>query len=143
MIKVGILGLGNIGAFHIRNAYNALEGKNVKVEACFDVVEQNFERVGNGVRRYTDMDELFEKEKGNLDYIDICLPTFMHKEVAVKAMKAGFNVLCEKPMALNFEDAAEKCRVSEKTGKKLMIAHVLRFSSEFNIVFDYIKNHSH
>ena len=52
MIKVGILGLGNIGAFHIRNAYNALEGKNVKVEACFDVVEQNFERVGNGVRRY-------------------------------------------------------------------------------------------
>ena len=43
MVKVGILGLGNIGAFHIRNAYNALEDV-VKIEACFDVVEQNFER---------------------------------------------------------------------------------------------------
>lgn len=139
MIKVGILGLGNIGAFHIRNAYNALK-ENVKIEACFDVVEQNFERAGENIRRYTCLDEFFQQEKGRLDYVDICLPTFMHKDIAVRAMNAGFNVLCEKPMALNYNDSKEMCRVSEETGKKLMVAHVMRFSNEFNIVFEYIKN---
>jgi len=140
MIKAGLLGLGTIGKIHL-DAYNRLKGENgiTRLEACFDITEENMSEIED-VRKYTNLDEFFENEKGKLDYIDICLPTFMHREIAIKAMEHGFNVLCEKPMALSSKDAYKMCKASEKTGKKLMVAHVLRFSYHFNIINDYIKN---
>ena len=140
MIKAGLLGLGTIGKVHL-DAYKKLkeENGNTILEACFDITDTNLEGV-EGVRKYTNLDEFFENEKGRLDYIDICLPTFLHKEVSAKAMQYGFNVLCEKPMALSSEDTKKMCEASEKTGKTLMIAQVLRFSYHFSIINDYIKN---
>ncbi len=140
MLKAGLLGLGTIGRTHKGN-YDRIAEENgpVKVEAYFDMSEEAFSETGDA-RTYTDIDELLEKEKGRLDYIDICLPTFMHKDVAVKAMKMGYHVLCEKPMALNFEDAKEMCDVSKETGKTLMVAHPLRFSDFYKMAHDCIRS---
>ena len=72
--------------------------------------------------------------------MDICLPTYLHKDTAVKAMRKGFNVLSEKPMALNYEECQEMCRVSKETGKKLMIAYCSRFLGATMIMKEYIDN---
>ncbi|MBE6896939.1 MAG: Gfo/Idh/MocA family oxidoreductase, partial [Ruminococcaceae bacterium] len=74
-----------------------------------------------------------EKE---LDYVDIVLPTYLHAPVAIKAMKKGFNVFCEKPMALNAAECKKMIETSAKTGKKLMIGQCLRFWGEY----EYLKN---
>jgi len=49
-------------------------------------------------------------------------------------------VLCEKPMALNYEDAAEMCKVAKETGKKFMVAQVLRFIDDYEKIYDYVKS---
>ena len=138
MIKAGLLGLGMIGKVHLSDGYEKLKDK-ISLEACFDISPDNFPASGN-IRCYTDLDKFLKNEQGRLDYLDICLPTFLHKEVAIKAMEMGFNVLCEKPMALSFEDTKEMYEVSLKTGKKLMIAHVLRFMDDYEIIKQVIED---
>ena len=57
---------------------------------------------------YTDFDEMLEKE--DVDILDICLPTFLHADFAVKAMEKGINVICEKPISLKREDVQRYIR---------------------------------
>lgn len=140
MLKVGLVGIGFMGRGHLDN-YIRLEkeGTPVKLVAICDIDPEKFKgkfipgniNVGNGkydfskYHLYTDVDEMLEKEE--LDYVDIVVPTYCHAEVAVKALNKGFNVLCEKPMALNSGLCAKMIEASEKSGKKFMIAQCLRF----------------
>ncbi len=140
MIRAGLLGLGAVGRVHLAAYEMAKTNKDeISLNACFDLSEESL-KGADCERKYTDLDQFFENEKGKLDFVDICLPTFMHREVAVKAMKYGFHVLCEKPMALNSEDSVAIYEASKETGKHLMIAQVLRFSYLFNVLRDYIDN---
>lgn len=77
----------------------------------------------------TDMDDMLKNEQ--LDFVDIALPTYLHAEASIKAMEAGFHVLCEKPMALDSRQCQEMIAASQRTGRTLMIAHCLRFWPEY------------
>ena len=134
MLKIGLLGRGSISYAHTK-AYEKIE--NAKIVACCDIRPEQLEDMKDA-RKYTDIDTFLAKEAGKLDYVDICLPTYLHAEVSIKAMRAGFNVLCEKPMALNSNDADEMMRVSEETGKRLMIAHCTRFMGATQIMREEI-----
>lgn len=123
MVRVGLIGNGKISGTH-KKAYAQLE--DVSLEVYCDSNPNNLKDL-TGVRVYTDYVQMLEQEQGKLDYVDICLPTFLHAEVAVKAMEMGFHVLCEKPMARNMQEAQEMIDTSRRTGKKLMIAHCNRF----------------
>jgi len=127
MLKAGVIGCGSISHSHFK-AYEQIgnETKNVRVEAVCDIRPERMENRGN-VRKYTDIDAFLAAEAEKLDYVDICLPTYLHAETAMKALKAGFHVLCEKPMALNREQAESMCNAARETGKTLMIAHCMRF----------------
>ena len=61
-----------------------------------------------------------------IDAVDICLPTHLHKPVALAALENGKHVLCEKPMALNTSECDELMAVAANAGKTFMIAQVLR-----------------
>ena len=137
MIKAGLLGLGFVGKIHLFEGYNRFDKQEISLEACFDMATENLE-LADCPRKYINLDDFFENECGKLDYVDICLPTFLHAEVAIKAMRHGFHVLCEKPMALSTDDAEKMCKVSLETGKKLMIAHVLRFDEDYICMKNYI-----
>ena len=139
MLKVALIGAsGHISKRHI-TAYQQLKEENIaEIVACCDIHPDNIEL--KNTRIYTDYNNLIEKEKNNLDIVDICVPTFLHKDFSIKAMEAGINVLCEKPMALNYEDCLAMVDTSKRTGKKLMIAQVLRFTHDFEVIHDYVKN---
>ena len=96
------------------------EGKDIELVAICDVRPEMLEK-NDGQRLYTDVDEMLVKES-DADFVDICTPTYLHTELAIKCMKAGFHVLCEKPMALTYEDCEKMIAVSKETGKRLMIA---------------------
>lgn len=140
MIRVGMLGSGMITGSH-RQAYEELraDGIDVRVVAVADIRSEMTESFRGTERVYGDYHELLEAEKGNLDYIDICLPTFLHAPAAVAAFEAGYNVLCEKPMAISSAAAQSMIDASEKAGKLLMIAHSRRFRPAFDIVKRYIE----
>ncbi len=132
MLKVGLVGNGSISAVH-REAYERLFKSNeAELVAICDIrperLEAEFRNGFDNARLYTDFDEMIKAEAGNLDYIDICTPTFLHSEMAIKAMKAGFNVLSEKPMARTVEQAEQMVEAAKETGKTLMIAYCNRFN---------------
>jgi predicted dehydrogenase len=66
-----------------------------------------------------------------LDAVSITVPSDLHAEFTIKALKAGLHVLCEKPMALNIEDCWQMHQAAKKSGKRLMIAHCIRFWPEY------------
>jgi predicted dehydrogenase len=141
MTRVGIIGLGFMGKMHFR-CYRALDG--VQVAAICDTDKAKFQDTGGtagniqgaeapldftGVGLYNDFDKMLAE--ANLDALSVTLPTYMHKEYAVKALKAGVNVLCEKPLALNVADAEQIVAAAKKSGKRLQVGHCIRFWPEY------------
>ena len=70
----------------------------------------------------------------NVDLVDLCLPTDLHKSATLTALAAGKHVLVEKPIALSVADADEMIAAAQKAGKLLMVAQVLRYFPEFAYV---------
>lgn len=122
LIKVGIIGNGKIAKEHVASYTKLAETGKAKLEVFCDLRPEAMEGLQD-VRIYTDWKEMLRQEQGKLDFVDICLPTFLHKEVSITAMEMGYHVLCEKPMARTEEDARAMLEASRRTGKTLMIAH--------------------
>jgi len=141
MIRAGLIGLNAIARDH-KSAYKAIAEKNgqVVLEAACDIRAECFEDLDPSVRTYTSVDEMLEQEKGRIDYVDICVPTFLHAEIAIKAMEAGFHVMCEKPMARTVEQAQAMIDAAKRTGKKLMISHCNRFYEATMLAKDLVES---
>lgn len=130
MLKVALVGVGGISSAHIP-AWESM--KETELVALCDIRPEQMEKYPEK-RHYTDFDEMLKKEK--IDILDICLPTYLHADFAVKAMEKGINVICEKPVSLNREDVARVYGTAQKSNVKFMIAQVLRFWPEYEIVKD-------
>ena len=125
MLNVALVGVGGISEVHIP-AWNRMA--ETKLVALCDIRPEQMEKYEN-VNKYTDFDEMLSKEQ--IDILDICLPTYMHVEFAMKAMNLGINVLCEKPISLNKDDVAKVYKCAKDNNVKFMVAQVLRFWPEY------------
>lgn len=67
----------------------------------------------------------------NIDIAVIVTPDMCHLEMTVAFLRAGKDVLCEKPMALTVEECTEMRRVEKETGRRLMIGQVCRYTDAF------------
>ena len=65
--------------------------------------------------------EKIKRRGEQVDYISICSPNYLHHSMTIDALKAGKNVVCEKPMAGTYVDAARMLQASRDTGHKLHI----------------------
>ena len=139
MLRAGLIGCGNISKAHTGGYAQIAEEKGgVVLEAVCDIRPEQLECFDDSVRKYTSVEEMLEKEQGKLDYVDICVPTYLHSQIAIQAMEAGFNVLSEKPMARTVEQAEAMVEASKRTGKMLMIGHCCRFYSVPDLIRETI-----
>ena len=76
---------------------------------------------------YNNIDDLLNSKK-EVDLISICTPNYLHAEHTIKALNAGYNVLCEKPMAIKVKDAEKMMYEAQKTNKRLFIVKQNRFN---------------
>jgi len=127
MIRVGLIGCGGMGSTHA-NCYMALS-ETVKLVALADLDEKKAKALSGSAEIYSTGMELIER--ADVDVIDICLPTYLHTEHAVKAMEKGRNVFLEKPLCLNMGEAKLLLETAEKTGVKIQIGQVIRFWDEY------------
>lgn len=143
MIRVGIIGIGFIGWIHWL-AYHRLGG--VKVVAISESIPErlagdwrnikgNFGPPGeqvdlSGINTYANLDDLLSDPQ--VELVDITLPTFLHADIAVRALEAGKHVFCEKPMALRLVDCERMVAAAKKANRLLMIGHVLPFFPEYD-----------
>ena len=95
----------------------------------YDMAKEKLSNFQIDMPLYSNMEEMIGAVRP--DFVDIVTPTFTHADLAVKAMEMGCDVLCEKPMSLYPEDAAKMIEASKRTGRRLMIAHVVRFMSPY------------
>jgi predicted dehydrogenase len=138
-IGVGIIGAGGIAkGIHIPG-YQKLE--NVEVRAIADPVEASRKSVSeqyNIADTYADYKEMLKRD--DIDVISVTTPNFLHAEAAIAALKAGKDVLCEKPLAMNAKEGAAMVDAAKKSGSKLMCGYNHRFRPEAKVLRDYVKS---
>jgi predicted dehydrogenase len=128
MVQVAVLGAGFMGSTHAK-AYVAMP--DVGVAAIYAPSSDRGDPLAREIgSRWTDDLQAVLADPG-IEAVDICLPTPQHREVAEAALAAGKHVLLEKPIALSLEDARALVQANEATDRVFMIAHVLRFWSEY------------
>ncbi|HBL41446.1 MAG TPA: hypothetical protein DDY98_07770 [Ruminococcaceae bacterium] len=128
MLKVGLVGCGGISGAHVP-AWQEMD--DVELVAICDIRPEKTERY-DVAKKYTDFDKMLEENE--FDIVDVCLPTFLHCEYALRAMKKGINVITEKPIALNEDDVHRLYATAEENKVKYMVAQVLRFWDDYDIV---------
>jgi predicted dehydrogenase len=118
-VRVGIIGVGQIGKAHVRNYQQIPEAEIVAVA---DILEDEARRVAKQYdipHVYTDYHELLQRD--DIESVDVCLHNRLHRPVTVDALEAGKNVYCEKPMSWTYRDAKAMYDAAQATGKMLHI----------------------
>lgn len=134
MIKVGMIGAGTMGRVH-RAAYERID--DVQLTTICDIRPEKARKLaGSEIQVVTDYQEILQDSK--IDVVDVCLPTYLHKEVVLAAATAGKHVFCEKPVALTVEDAQEMMEACEQAGVKFGVGHVVRFFPDYYRVKDLL-----
>jgi UDP-N-acetylglucosamine 3-dehydrogenase len=123
-LRAGVIGVGAMGRNHAR-LYSELPG--VQVIGVADANEALAASVGRdySCKSFADYRDLLAE---NLDILSIVVPTTLHKQVALDAIKKGINVLVEKPVADTVGHADEIIRAARQNKVKLMVGHVERFN---------------
>ena len=125
--RVGIIGCGGIAnGKHMPALRNVPE---VQFCAFCDILKERAEKAnqeyGNGKAKvYADYRELI---KLDLDAVYVCTPNSSHCEITVAALDAGKNVMCEKPMAMNYDQAKQMIAARDRSGKLLTIGYQNRY----------------
>lgn len=116
-IKLGIIGMGNMGSGHFRNVK---DGKcpSVEVTAVCDINPERLENRGE-VTTFTDADIMLES--GLVDSVLIAVPHYLHPLMAIKAFEHKINVLTEKPAGVYARQVREMNEASAKSGVKFGI----------------------
>ncbi|HOK96911.1 MAG TPA: Gfo/Idh/MocA family oxidoreductase [Anaerohalosphaeraceae bacterium] len=140
-MRIGIIGFGFMGRMHL-GCWSQLPQVEVAAicDANPDIAQTLDAALGNipglpgridpaNLRFYPNIDRMLRAEQ--LDAVSITLPTYLHAELSCSLLKAGLHVLCEKPMALNTGQCVQMIETARQTGKKLMIAHCIRFWPEY------------
>ena len=128
-LNIGIIGTGGIGSGIHCPAVKAQP--DVKLLAVCDTREEVVREVAEKFEVphvFTDYEKLLEM--GEIDAVHVCTPNIFHMPPTVAALNAGKHVLVEKPIARNAVEGAKMVEAARKTGKKLMVAHNMRFTAE-------------
>jgi len=135
MVKVALIGAGFIAQAHA-NAYKQIN--NADIVAVADKIEKTGVKFAKeyNAKYYKDSSDIFKDN--NVDLADICVPTFLHEEMVLKAAKAKKHIFCEKPLTLSIKSAQNMIKAVRDSGVKAMVGHVLRFWPEYVKVKDYI-----
>lgn len=124
-----VVGVGFMGRTHLESYSRQKDARIVALVDRNNLKTAKLLAAQYGCEAFAELDEAIEAV--GADFVDVCLPTRLHKEAAVLAMTKGAHVLVEKPFALNLDDIDEMITASGSFGKRLMVAHVCRFMPQY------------
>ena len=132
-IRIGIVGFGFMGKTHTYGyktipLYYSNLPFNIKLVGVCDSVPEVAERAKESLGfefATSNPDDIFNRK--DIDIVDICTPNIFHKEGVLKALKAGKNVYCDKPLAASYEESKEILEVLEKSNVITQMALQYRF----------------
>jgi predicted dehydrogenase len=132
--KIAVIGCGYWGSNHIRTLKN--------LGALVAVSDVNFDHAQKIAAQYEceaiHLDYIFDHP--NCDAFVLALPPQFHAQSAIRAVRAGKDVLVEKPIALNSEDAKAAVQAAIDTNRIFMVGHILRFHPAFEALQAIVNN---
>ena len=136
-LNVAGIGVGGRGAADI----NACEGENVVALCDVDSRQAGgtFKKFPNA-KVYKDFREMLDKEGKRIDAVTIGTPDHIHAPAAIRAMKMGKHVYCEKPMAHTIREAREMARVARKMGVVTQMGNQGHAGEGLRLYYEFIKD---
>jgi len=124
MIKFAIIGCGRIAQRHAEHINN-----KAVLKAVCDTEPSKADALAAvyGAKAYYTVEEMLAAEK-EVDVMAICSPNGLHAEHSIKSLKAGFHVLCEKPMAISVTDCGAMIQAAEKSNRRLFAIKQNRYN---------------
>ena len=132
MLRVGIMGVGHLGKFHLNN-WKEIEG--VTIAGFYDPNDETAADVTGKyqLKRFDSVNSLLEV----CDAVDIIAPTSQHFELCKAAITNGRHVFVEKPLANTMDEARELVKLAKEANIKFQVGHVERFNPAFLALKDY------
>ncbi len=125
--KLGIVGFGGMGNWH-RETIETIDG--IEVAGIYDIKEARKTYAKEvGVHSYDSLEELLADDQ--IDIVLVATPNDLHKPIAIQAMRAGKNVVSEKPVTLNSSDLQEMMDVAKETGKLFTVHQNRRWDEDY------------
>ncbi len=129
-LSVGVIGL-SMGALHLSGL---IDRKETEVAAICDINPETLKKIGDKHnipedKRYTDWRELLKLE--NMNSVIIATPDQLHREMCEEFIAAGKHIMCEKPLALTYDDLAAIVRAAEQAKTVFMVGQICRFTPAF------------
>jgi len=124
-IRIAIVGYGGMGSKHPK----IMDGNEmVECAGAYDIKPERMEVARqDGFHTYESMEALLSDP--TVDVVTVAIPNDQHKDVCIQCMRAGKNVVCEKPVSLSSKELEEMIAVSKECGVRLCVNHQLRFGS--------------
>ncbi len=134
MIHFALIGCGRIAQRHAEHIT-----KFGKLIAVCDVVKEKADETAKkfNAKAYYSIDDLLKNER-TVVVVSVCSPNGLHAEHSIKALNAGFHVLCEKPMAISVYDCGEMLKAAERNNKRLFAIKQNRFNPPVVAIKDLI-----
>ena len=129
-INIVVVGCSPMGEYHINGVLKKEDANLYAI--CDSATDGRLEKCQekyNVTRAVKNYEELVNDP--NVDAAVLVVPDQVHLKMATDFMRAGKDVLCEKPMALSMEECAQMMQVEKETGRKLMVGQVCRFTPSF------------
>ena len=130
MLRIGLIGAGFMGGMHAA-CYQALSNEGVVIAAVADIRGDKAKAIAekSGAQIYaTGLDLILSAQ---VDAVDICLPTYLHTQHAVEAMRKGLPVFIEKPVCLTEPEMSLLSRTAQETKVPVMVGQCIRLWSEY------------
>ena len=123
-VRIGIIGCGGIA--NGKHLPALKRNKYVEMVAFCDIIAERAEKAAaeygtEGAKSYTDYKDLLADD--SIDAVHVLTPNREHSFITVDALHAGKHVMCEKPMAINSEEAQKMLAAAKETGKLLTIGY--------------------
>lgn len=137
-LKVANIGM-KFGMCHVEGAMNY----GAEIAAICDCNEENLRFAGEryGIpeeKRFTDYMDIVNND--DINVVTVAIPDQQHKKVSCDLLRAGKNVLCEKPLALTREDIEEIIKTADESGAKFMVGQICRFTPAFEKAKEIIES---
>lgn len=132
--NLAIIGVGGMGSWHYDNVTAKIPEINIK--GFFDIQkEEAIKRLndkGLSGYCYNSLQEVLDDKE--VDIVTIATPNDFHKSIAITCLKAGKNVICEKPVTLNAKELEEILAVADETGKLFAVHQNRRWDKDYCII---------
>ncbi len=125
--RIAVVGYGGQGAWH---ANAAMKSDCIELCGIYDISEKRMSAAkALGIYTYSSLEEILAD--GSVDIVVCATPNDSHREIVISSLRAGKDVVCEKPVALSVNDFDMMCRAAHESGRTLTVHQNRRWDVDF------------